>query len=193
MLLSRFLSFQQGNPELTDRLQKLASRTMQTVPRPVRSVAFLTETVITDKDGPVQMFLEVNGGMGSSVIEEKGKRGHIQIIEEPVTVKGVTLETLMSETVVMSPDTHLIIKMDIEGAEYSVLNHSWTTLCNAVKEHKIHISMMLELHGQRKIGKNDALDAFNKDNIMQKLVDCGVHMARDSNSILGARFSGTWS
>jgi len=57
----------------------------------------------------------------------------------------------------------------------------------------MHISMMVEVHGQRKIGKNDALDAFNKDGIMQKLVNCGVHMARDSNSILGARFSGSWS
>ena len=179
--------FAQGNPDFTKRLHKLAARTMQTVPRPLRSISFLTETVITDQDGPVEMFIAANLGMGSTLLEGKSQRSHNTIQETPATVKGVTVATLLDDTVVLAPDSHLIIKMDVEGAEYMILNHGWKALCKAVLEHKVHVSIMLELHGKRKIGKNDSLDAFYRDNILGKLTECGVHVAMDSFSLGGGR------
>ena len=160
---------------------------MQTVPRPVRNISFLTETVITDQDGLVEMFIAANAGMGSTLLKGKSQRSHNHILEKTATVKGITLETLLAETVVLLPDSHLIIKMDVEGAEYMVLNHGWKDLCRAVKVHGVHVSMMLELHGKRKIGQSDDLEAFYRENILGKLTECGVHVAMDSFSLGGGR------
>lgn len=151
---------------------------MQTSPRPLRSLAFLTETVITDHDGSVEMFLEGEVGQGSFILVEKSKRSRHQ--QGKAIVRGITLATLLEETVLMTDNSHLMIKMDVEGAEYAILNQDWKTLCHAVEVHHLNISLLLELHGQRKIGKNNDLTAFHRNHIIQKLVNCGVHIVMDS-------------
>lgn len=160
---------------------------MQTVPRPLRSIAFLTETVITDQDGQIEMFIEKGAGMGSTLIQGKSQRSHNIIQEVSASVKGVSIDTLLENTVVLAPGSQLIIKMDVEGAEYMILNHGWKALCRAVQENNVHVSMMLELHSKRKIGANDSMEAFYKDNILAKLASCGVLVAMDSFSIGGGR------
>lgn len=154
---------------------------MQTTPRPVRSLSFYTDTVITDMDGPVEMFVEGDSGQGSSILAEKSRRSK-HTDKTTAVVRGISLATLLKETVVMTNDeeSHLIIKMDVEGAEYAILNHDWQTLCRAVKEHHLHVSLLLELHGKGKIGRNSALTAFHRDKIIRKLVKCGVHIVMDT-------------
>ena len=158
---------------------------MQTTPRPVRSLAFYTETVITDRDGPVEMFVEGGGAMGSSILAEKSRRSKHE--GKKIAVRGISLATLLKETVVMGGDeeSHLIIKMDVEGAEYTILNSAWQTLCRAVEENNLHVSLLLELHGRGKIGRNSDLTAFHRDKIIQKLVKCGVHIVMDSMLLPG--------
>lgn len=166
-------------------LQRLEARTMVTTPRPVRSVAFLTETVINNSDGPVEMFLEQNGGLGSTLLAKKWQRS-TKPVQEPVNVRGVTIATLLQQTVTPRSDnnhSHLIIKMDIEGAEYTVLNHSWMTLCQAVEQNpKLRIDLLLELHGPNKIGENAAMSAFWRVDVKKRLLDCGVRL-RTGNSV----------
>lgn len=48
----------EGNPEFTERLQKLENHVMQTHPRPVRHLHIHTESVVTAVDGPTKLFLD---------------------------------------------------------------------------------------------------------------------------------------
>jgi FkbM family methyltransferase len=152
---------------------------MHTTPRPVRSLAFYTETVITDRDGPIEMFVEGNAGQGSSILAEKSRRSK-HTDKSTVVVRGISLSTLLKETVLMTNHSHLIIKMDVEGAEYAILNNDWQSLCRAVEDHHVHVSLLLELHGRSKIGRNKDLTAFHRNKIIRKLAKCGVHIVMDT-------------
>ena len=48
----------EGNPEFTQRLQKLENHVMQTQPRPVEHLHIHTESVVTAVDGPTKLFLD---------------------------------------------------------------------------------------------------------------------------------------
>jgi hypothetical protein len=48
----------EGNPEFTERLQKLENHVMQTQPRPVQHLHIHTESVVTAVDGPTKLFLD---------------------------------------------------------------------------------------------------------------------------------------
>ncbi len=48
----------EGNPEFTERLQKLENHVMQMQPRPVQHLHIHTESVVTAVDGPTKLFLD---------------------------------------------------------------------------------------------------------------------------------------
>ena len=48
----------EGNPEFTERLQKLENHVMQAQPRPVQHLHIHTESVITAVDGPTKLYLD---------------------------------------------------------------------------------------------------------------------------------------
>jgi hypothetical protein len=95
------------------------------LPPPVRSASFYTETVGSPADGPVTFYLDTKNAAvnywGSSLISS-----HRDV--EPgggVTVQGVTLTSLLRRHVDTSRSPgHVMIKMDIEGAEYALLNEA---------------------------------------------------------------------
>jgi hypothetical protein len=48
----------EGNPEFTERLQKLENHIMQAQPRPVQHLHIHTESVVTAVDGPTKLYLD---------------------------------------------------------------------------------------------------------------------------------------
>eukprot|EP00002_Diphylleia_rotans_P007734 TRINITY_DN17397_c0_g1_i1.p1 TRINITY_DN17397_c0_g1~~TRINITY_DN17397_c0_g1_i1.p1 ORF type:complete len:252 (+),score=70.25 TRINITY_DN17397_c0_g1_i1:46-801(+) len=71
---------------------------------------------ITSDDTNVTLYLDSpEGNLGSSIIEQrKGNR------KNAVSVKGISIKTLF-ETVGLTENDYVVIKMDVEGAEYDVL------------------------------------------------------------------------
>lgn len=143
----------EGNPVFTDRLKALESRTMRSYPRPVRRAHFFTETVGAAKDGPISLYLDTinkNANFwGSSILAD-----HIDVKKsaqngEPMAarVEGLTLTTLIKKTLQKQIGGHLIIKMDVEGAEYAILNEAFESnaLCDLV-DSVIRVDVLVEIH-----------------------------------------------
>jgi hypothetical protein len=147
----------EGNPAFTDRLQQLQQRVLATTPRPLRSVRFLTETVATGTgDGPTSLYLDtVNGKnnfFGSSLLidhHDVRQSAAKQADGAPVaaSVQGVTLSTLLKETVVRQAGAHVIVKIDIEGAEYALLNEAYNSgvLCEYAAS-GVRVDVRMEIH-----------------------------------------------
>lgn len=147
----------EGNPVFTDRLKELQQRVMQTTPRPVRSAFFFTETVASGAgDGPTVLYLDtVNGRnnyFGSSLLPEHTDVRNSATANggEPVAapVQGLTLSTILKQTAkCQTAGAHVIIKIDIEGAEYAVLNEAYDSgaLCDCVAS-GVRIDIRVEIH-----------------------------------------------
>jgi Methyltransferase FkbM domain len=146
----------EGNPSFTKRLLELQQRVLLTTPRPLRSVRFMTETVGTGAgDGPTKLYLDTvnaqNNFFGSSLLPEHTdvRRSATANGGTPVSVpvNGITLSTLLKETVVRHAGSHVILKIDIEGAEYSLLNEAYNSgvLCDYAAS-GVRIDARVEIH-----------------------------------------------
>jgi Methyltransferase FkbM domain len=146
----------EGNPIFTEPLQQLQQRLLATKPRPVRSVYFYTETVATGQgDGPTTFYLDTvnqrQNFFGSSVLASHTDVRHsVQQFGRTAisrTVTGMTLSTLARQVVRWEAGAHLVIKMDIEGAEYAALNEAWDSraLCDSVAS-GVRIDIRVEIH-----------------------------------------------
>jgi Methyltransferase FkbM domain len=156
----------EGNPAFTKRLLELQQRVLLTTPRPLRSVRFLTETVSTGAgDGPTQLYLDTvnvqNNFFGSSLLPEHTDVRRSAAVNggTPVSVpvNGITLSTLLKETVVRHAGAHVILKIDIEGAEYGLLNEAYNSgvLCDYAAS-GVRIDARVEIHP--KVRQTSSLD-----------------------------------
>ena len=175
----------EGNPLFTSRLQQLETRVKGTVPKPVRAVNFYTETVGVSADGPLFLYLDTeNVGRnfwGSSVIREHKdvNRGN-RTVKAPVM--GLTLSTLLKCSVKKTKGAHAILKIDIEGAEFALLNEAIGTLCDFTKA-GVQVDMLLEVHLEWVLGGRSPEHELFLNTTQQRLKDCNVHrgdMAHDS-------------
>jgi hypothetical protein len=168
----------EGNPHFTNRLQSLAHHVMMTVPRPVQSARFLTESVVTSVSGPTTLYLDAIGTDsnfdGSSIIstmtriKQTKKRTHGV---EHAKVMGYSLTDILTQTTVTAKGGHVYIKMDIEGAEYAVLNEAVEKLCQLATTHKVAI--VVEQHGTDANLKDRQL--YESESVA-KLRGCGVDL-----------------
>jgi hypothetical protein len=150
----------EGNPVFTSRLLRLQDSLMEkedgndldhlVLPPPVQSVRFYTETVGASADGPVAFYLDTKNAKvnywGSSLIAS-----HIDVKPEgKVTVDGVTLTTLLRRHVdTKSGGGHIMIKMDIEGGEYALLNEASDSgiFCD-LTQNGFRVDVLIEFHSQ---------------------------------------------
>lgn len=148
-----FFGFE-GNPHFTKHLQSLAQHVMNTVPRPVQSAQFFTESVVTSVSGRSTLYLDAIGTDsnfdGSSTIssmtriKQTKRRTHGV---EKASVMGYTLTDILKMTVQPAAGGgHVYIKMDIEGAEFAVLNEAVEKLCGLVTKHKYKVAVVVEKH-----------------------------------------------
>jgi hypothetical protein len=144
----------EGNPVFTRKLQHMEHVVLQSTPSPLLSAHFYTETVAVAKDGPTQLFLETHGGnyWGSSIYathKTVQKSAHTDQHVQPTAanVTGLTLTTLVKATTLMVAGNHLLLKIDIEGAEYPVLDEAYTSgiLCDYAKA-SVQVDLLIEIH-----------------------------------------------
>lgn len=146
----------EGNPVFTERLKQFEARVLQSSPPPVRLAHFFTETIGTDTDGPATLYLDTvnhrENYWGSSIYashQDVKKSATNDNNGEPVAVAvmGLTLTTLLRQTMAQTPGSHLMIKMDIEGAEYAVLNEAYDSgiLCDYATS-AVRVDLLVETH-----------------------------------------------
>eukprot|EP00538_Stauroneis_constricta_P006758 CAMPEP_0119562754 /NCGR_PEP_ID=MMETSP1352-20130426/21433_1 /TAXON_ID=265584 /ORGANISM="Stauroneis constricta, Strain CCMP1120" /LENGTH=419 /DNA_ID=CAMNT_0007611217 /DNA_START=58 /DNA_END=1314 /DNA_ORIENTATION=+ len=187
----------EGNPAFTERLKKLENLLMLMEPRPVQHVHIHTQTVIAGKDGLTELYLDEhsteNNFWGSSILSSQqdavktAERNGGRTVSTPVT--AISLTTLLWSTLMpFKPNAidgdetsggTVIIKMDVEGAEYQVLKEVATSnmLCDYIKMGNT-VVMVVEFHvnsisdeAQRR-QQMDGTDAAR-----DKLEGCGVIFA----------------
>lgn len=172
----------EGNPVFTERLQQLQFRTMRSSPRPVRRAYFFTETVAHTVAGPTVLYLDTvskaQNYWGSTTLED-----HPDILKsvdangevESAAVHGMTLKTLIRQTLVPKKGAKMMIKIDIEGAEYALLNAAYEEgfICDIIKEKGVQISILFDVH--RNIGDSEDRRKFKEVTIVG-LQECGVIM-----------------
>lgn len=140
----------EGNPLFTERLKRLENRIMTATPRPLRHVQFLTETVGAPQDGSTQLYLDTvnqrHNYWGSSTLSTH--RDVVKSGMQAAPVQGVTLTTLLRETTRPTVGGHVLIKMDIEGAEYALLNEAYDSgiLCDYVQKRLVRMDLLVEVH-----------------------------------------------
>lgn len=173
----------EGNPSFTSRLHEIENRVMGSVPRPVRRTHFFTQSVVTDIPGPTTFFLDTfneKGNFdGSSLLPEmysikRVKKKQKNVVK--VTAMGYTLQQILNMTVDPTPKSHVMIKMDIEGIEYAVLNQAVHYLCDLVEKHHMFVALVVELHEEKK-----RVDEHTKKYFAEtepKLRICGVQFSR---------------
>jgi Methyltransferase FkbM domain len=138
----------EGNPVFTEQLRNLERRVLLSTPRPLRSVHFFTGTIATGMEGPATLYLDtVNAKQnywGSSIY---ATHHDVQDGKYKVSVQGMTLTTIASQMAHRGAGNHVIIKMDIEGAEYLVLNEAYDSgvLCQ-LAEAAVRVDILVETH-----------------------------------------------
>lgn len=183
----------EGNPQFTERLQRLERRILQqghnsssSSTRPVQHVHFLTETVGAGQDGPTVLYLDtVNTDQnfwGSSLLaghrdvkRSATKTSTTEAVLQKAPVQGITLTTLLKQTVLPVAGGHVMIKMDIEGGEYAVLEEAYESgiMCE-YHQAGVAIHLLLETHRPKDIGAKD-FDLQHWRHIKKTLTeDCGV-------------------
>eukprot|EP00980_Cylindrotheca_fusiformis_P006850 scaffold1432_cov57-Cylindrotheca_fusiformis.AAC.1 len=129
----------EGNPTFTERLKNLERTIMDMKPRPVRHLHIHTESVVTEEDRPTKLYLDKTSVeqnfWGSSILSSQ--QDAVKTANElndgkaiSADVDGIRLTTLIKRTMLpFQPEAsekdktggQLIVKMDIEGAEYQVI------------------------------------------------------------------------
>lgn len=142
---------------------------MRSSPRPVRLAHFWTSTVAAGSNGPAILYLDTRNVeknfWGSSILAshtdvQASAASSGNLVETPV--EGKTLTTILQETVIGVPGSHVIIKMDVEGAEYAVLNEAFDSgiLCN-LTDAAVRVDILAELH--QRVGLYAANHAMTHD------------------------------
>ncbi len=157
----------EGNPVFTSTLQELEARVMGTIPKPIHAAHFYTETVAAGTDGPTVLYLDTvnedHNFWGSSLV-----RTHTDVQksaadngDSPIEAKvmGVTLSTLLKRSLKRERGAHVIIKIDIEGGEYRVMNEAIDTLCD-YKSSGVQIDLILETHSNDVLGGEQGGEDF---------------------------------
>jgi len=167
----------EGNPHFTSLLREQEIQIMNMIPRPVRHVHFLTEHVGAGSDGPTTLYLDTvnkkDNFWGSSVFNT-----HVDVVSSGgktgVPVMGITLTRLLEETIL--PGGHILIKIDIEGGEYQLLEEAINSsiLCKLIKEKGVKIDMLNELHNAKIVGSEEPLKRWKEIKGEQKIKACGV-------------------
>lgn len=169
----------EGNPFFTPMLREQEILTLNMNPRPVQHVHFLTEHVGTAVDGPTTLFLDTSNAQqnywGSSILDS-----HVDVARggrEKVgaNVMGITLTTLLERTALAGG--HVMIKIDIEGAEYQLLEEAVKSniFCKLVKEQGVQIDILNEFHGDSTIGSEEPRKRWEEVvKGEEKILNCGV-------------------
>ena len=169
----------EGNPVFTETLLALQHRVQHMDPRPIRHVHFLTRHVGAGVDGPTLLFLDTvntkHNYWGSSVfashVDVKASDGNTA-----VNVTGITLTTLLHRTV-LPHGANVIIKIDIEGGEYALLEEAIRSgvFCDLRSKGAV-IHMILEQHGERYLGTKEPEERFKSIKGINRIVQCGVKL-----------------
>jgi FkbM family methyltransferase len=148
----------EGNPHFTATLQQMELDILHMDPRPLRYIHFLTEYVTASQNGPTTMFLDTTNTKmnywGSSLFKT-----HVDVQNSgnitAVPVMGVTLTKLLEQTVM--PGGHVMIKIDVEGAEYAVLEEAIQSniFCKLVKEMGVTVDIIMEEHSAKTLGNKE--------------------------------------
>jgi transketolase len=136
---------------------------MDTTPKPLQAAHFYTESVGAGEDGPTFLYLDTvntaNNFWGSSIISTHQDAKKSAAANGNVTVKapvtGLTLSTLLKRSVIRAKGSHVIIKIDIEGGEYVVINEAIDTLCDFTSA-GVLVHLMMETHSPRVTGGYNA-------------------------------------
>ena len=160
----------------------MEQRVMHTTPRPVRSAHFLTETIGVAKDGPAILYLDTvnkkNNFWGSSImdshidVKKSAEKNNFTKVE--AHVQGISLSSLLNKTV-DSNTKHVFIKMDIEGAEYEVMNEAHDTICQTIAS-GVKIDILLELHPPKIVGQKFEPRTIFNERTEKSLKECGLVM-----------------
>lgn len=175
----------EGNPVFTERLHILEARVMDTTPRPLRAAHFYTESVGSGVDGPTFLYLDtINSGQnfwGSSIIETHQDAKKSAAANGNVTVKapvtGLTLSTLLKRSVQRVNGSHVIIKIDIEGGEYVVINEAIDTLCDFANA-GVRVDLMMETHSPRVTGQYSPDMRKYQGETRKRIPECGIRTGR---------------
>lgn len=181
----------EGNPVFTQNLQELEDFIMALNPRPVEHIHFFTESVGAGYKGQATLYLDTaslqENFQGSSLLKSHKdvQRSASSNKGELVTadVRAYTLEKLMAKTLsAYEPqagnadwtDNHLILRIDIEGAEYELLQQAVDdgVLCEFVRNGN-KADLFVEFHSESMTGPNPL--SLRTDAIKEKLMACGVN------------------
>lgn len=184
----------EGNPYFTEHLQKMEGFIDAMRPRPLKHLHIHTETVVTSQDGPTSLFIdqysEKNHFWGSSVLQSMPdirrttRQNNGTVVK--ANVDGISLSTLLRKTLQpFRPGTFttskqsggsLLVKMDIEGAEFGVLKELAASqiLCEYTKMGN-NATLVVEFHQHliKDRSEKQAAVAGLKD-AKEKLRNCGV-------------------
>lgn len=188
----------EGNPTFTERLTKLENFISDMNPRPVQHVHIFTESVVTAKDEPTKLYLDKTSieqnFWGSSILSSQ--QDAVKSANElnsgnvfSADVMGISLSTMVQSTMMALKEDAtveeqsggiLIVKMDVEGAEYQVLKEVAASgvLCK-LKELGNRVVLVVEYHhmsitdkAERQREKDGHQDA------VKKLENCGVEFQK---------------
>jgi hypothetical protein len=166
----------EGNPYFTPMLKEQEIAMLYMEPRPIKHAHFLTEHVGAAVDGPTTLFLDTENAKanywGSSLLDS-----HIDVKKSGkvgVNVMGITLTSLLEQ--VALPGGHVMIKIDIEGAEYQLLEEAVKSniFCKLVKEQGVQISILGEFHTDGVIGSEEPRKRWEDIKGEQAILNCGV-------------------
>jgi hypothetical protein len=146
----------EGNPRFETVLRTVEQCVTHASPRPLRAVHMYTQTVATGEgDGPTVLYLDTvnakNNYFGSSLLSthtdvRSSARNH-DGTPQTAKVQGITLSSLIKDTVPFAAGSHVMVKIDIEGAEYALLNEAYDSglLCECA-QHGVRIDVRVEIH-----------------------------------------------
>jgi len=168
--------------------------------RPLRHIHFFTETVVASHNGPTDLHVDAVSAdhVGSSLL---ASHKYARIGGEKVNVKGVTLDWLLqqvlsgfvelpnahthgirtSTTDIMDSGGHLILKIDIEGAEYLVLKEALMSglLCDYATKKGKRVDLVVEFHRWVIEDKKQKEEfALLERLFYHKFSSCGVHLTK---------------
>eukprot|EP00536_Pseudo-nitzschia_multiseries_P015055 jgi/Psemu1/320783/estExt_fgenesh1_pm.C_8140003 len=188
----------EGNPTFTERLTKLENFVTDMNPRPVQHLHIFTESVVTAKDGPTKLYLDKTSVeqnfWGSSILSSQ--QDAVKSAQElndgnvfSADVTGITLSTMVDSTMLaLKQDATadeqsgglLIIKMDVEGAEYQVLKEVATSgvLCR-LKELGNIVVLVVEYHHMSITDANERRrEKDGHQEAIKQLEQCGVEFLK---------------
>jgi len=184
----------EGNPVFTERLTKLENFVTDMNPRPVQHLHIFTESVVTSTNGPTKLFLDKlsveQNFWGSSILssQQDAVKSGKELNEGEVfsaDVQGITLSTIVDSTMLALDQEAskedksggvLIVKMDVEGAEYQVLKEVAASgvLCK-LKELGNRVVMVVEYHNMSITNADERnREKAGHREATKKLKACGV-------------------